>query len=146
MARIVESPIRFITHGCEGANEQARRRFEKLTFRGRGAALGEAPGPKLAIFGGFDHKGVSVSMHDMSRLKKPAKRRSARIRGGAQRSKLLKKKPVKKVAAKTPPINLVDPLIQSQLKTYEEAQCEISKRKNLANHKRTFGKSNYRPK
>lgn len=61
-------------------------------------------------------------MHDMSRSKKPAKRRSARMRvGGAQRSKLLKKKPVKKAAAKTPPINLVDPLIQSQLKTYEEA-------------------------
>ena len=60
-------------------------------------------------------------MHPMSRSKKPAKRRSARIRGGAQRSKLLKKKPVKKAAAKTPPINLVDPLIQAQLKTYEEA-------------------------
>jgi tetratricopeptide (TPR) repeat protein len=61
-------------------------------------------------------------MHDMSRTKKPAKRRSARIRAGsAQRSKLLKKKPVKKSAVKTPPINLVDPLIQSQLKTYEEA-------------------------
>ncbi len=61
-------------------------------------------------------------MHDMSRSKKPAKRRSARMRvGGSQRSKLLKKKPVKKAAAKTPPINFVDPLIQSQLKTYEEA-------------------------
>jgi tetratricopeptide (TPR) repeat protein len=79
----------------------------------------EAKWPYLA---GLTAKGASVSMHDMSRSKKPAKRRSARMRAGAaQRSKLLKKKPVKKAAAKTPPINLVDPLIQAQLKTYEEA-------------------------
>jgi tetratricopeptide (TPR) repeat protein len=73
----------------------------------------------------------------MSRSRKPAKRRSARMRtGGAQRSKLLKKKLVKKAPVRTPPINLVDPAIQAQLKTYEEAlrnfqQQKFSKAKEL---------------
>src|ERR1700691_784566 len=102
MARIVESPIRFITHGCEVANEQARKRFEKLTFWGRGAELDAKLNAKSPYLAGLTTKGASVSMHDMSRSKKPAKRRSARMRaGGAQRSKLLKKKPVKKAAVKT---------------------------------------------
>jgi tetratricopeptide (TPR) repeat protein len=48
---------------------------------------------------------------------------------GAQRSKLLKKKPVKKAATRTPPINLVDPLIQAQLKTYEEALRNFQQQK-----------------
>ena len=49
--------------------------------------------------------------------------------GKAQHSKLLKKKPVKKAATKTPPINLVDPLIQAQLKTYEEALRNFQQQK-----------------
>src|ERR1700687_566425 len=79
----------------------------------------------------------SARVHAMPRSKKPARRRSARMRaGGAQRSKLLKKKPVKKAAAKAPPINLVDPAIQAQLKIYEEAlrnfqQQKFSKAKEL---------------
>ena len=119
---VSESTLRFITHGCEAANEQARRRFVKRTFGG--------PDAKWAYLAGLTVNIGSASMHRMSRSKKPAKRRSVRVRAsGAQRSKLLKKKPVKKAATRTPPINLVDPLIQAQLKTYEEALRNFQQQK-----------------
>lgn len=67
----------------------------------------------------------------MSRLKRSGKRRTARVPSGAAKSaKLLKKKLVKKaVAPRTPPIDLVDPRIQAQLKMYEEALRSFQQQK-----------------
>jgi tetratricopeptide (TPR) repeat protein len=70
-------------------------------------------------------------MRDMSRTKKPVKRRIARIRASASgRANLLKKKAVKKKVAPRPPaIDLVDPRIQQQLKMYEEALRSFQQQK-----------------
>jgi tetratricopeptide (TPR) repeat protein len=66
----------------------------------------------------------------MAASKKSAKHRSARVRSGAaSRAKLLKKKVVKKTTQRTPPINLVDPLVQQQLKMYEEALRNFQQQK-----------------
>lgn len=67
----------------------------------------------------------------MAGSKRPAKRRTARIRASAaDRSNLLKNKTVKKKPApRTPPIDLVDPRIQQQLKMYEEALRNFQQQK-----------------
>jgi tetratricopeptide (TPR) repeat protein len=70
-------------------------------------------------------------MRSMNRTKRSAKRRSARIPSGSSgRAKLLKKKAVKKkLAPRTPPIDLVDPRVQQQLKLYEDAQRQFQQQK-----------------
>jgi len=67
----------------------------------------------------------------MSRMKKSSKRRVARVPSGrAKSAKLLKKKIVKPLAApRTPPIDLVDPRVQAQLKMYEEALRNFQQQK-----------------
>jgi len=67
----------------------------------------------------------------MASSRKSAKRRSARVRTNAgTRAKLLKKHAVKKkTAARPPSIDLVDPKIQQQMKTYEEALRNFQQQK-----------------
>ncbi len=67
----------------------------------------------------------------MSRLKKTSKRQTARVPSGrAKSAKLLKHKALKKVSApRTPPIDLVDPRVQAQLKMYEEALRNFQQQK-----------------